>query len=122
MCVTWSAKCYSQLANIVPMPTQTTRLGRQYEVEFHYHQRGRATSKLFGPIAFVHHVNDLRATCDHVKYVEDCTIWVIMFTFVRRQLASNRGRRSVTMDHHQQNGTYLRQDKENAHMIQEKNT
>ena len=30
---------------------------------------------IFGPIAFVHHINDLRTTCDHVKYVDDCTIW-----------------------------------------------
>ena len=32
---------------------------------------------LFGPIGFVHHINDLRTTCDHVKYVDDCTIWEI---------------------------------------------
>ena len=30
---------------------------------------------IFGPIGFVHHINDLRTTCDHVKYVDDCTIW-----------------------------------------------
>ena len=30
---------------------------------------------MFGPIGFVHHVNDLWTTCDHVKYVGDCTVW-----------------------------------------------
>ena len=30
---------------------------------------------IFGPIGFVHHINDLRTTCDHIKYVDDCTIW-----------------------------------------------
>ena len=30
---------------------------------------------IFGPIGFVHNINDLRTTCDHVKYVDDCTIW-----------------------------------------------
>jgi len=29
----------------------------------------------FGPIGFVHHVNDLRTTCDTVKYVDDGTLW-----------------------------------------------
>ena len=29
---------------------------------------------IFGPIGFVHHINDLRTTCDHVRYVDDCTI------------------------------------------------
>ena len=30
---------------------------------------------IFGPIGFVHHINDLRTTCDHVKYVDNCTNW-----------------------------------------------
>ena len=30
---------------------------------------------IFGPIGVVHHTNNLRTTCDHVKYVDDCTIW-----------------------------------------------
>ena len=30
---------------------------------------------IFGQIGFVHHINDLRTTRDHVKYVDDCTIW-----------------------------------------------
>ena len=30
---------------------------------------------IFAPIGFVHHINDLRTTCDHVKYVDDCIIW-----------------------------------------------
>ena len=25
----------------------------------------------------VHHINDLRATCDFVKYVDDCTTWEV---------------------------------------------
>ena len=30
---------------------------------------------IFGPIGFVHYITDLRITCDHVKYVDDCTLW-----------------------------------------------
>ena len=30
---------------------------------------------IFGPIGFVHHLNDMRTTCDHVRYVDDCRIW-----------------------------------------------
>ena len=30
---------------------------------------------IFGLIGFVHHINDLRTTCDHDKYVDDCIIW-----------------------------------------------
>ena len=52
------------------MPTQTASEGRQYKVEVYYHQR----STISGLIGFVHHVNDVRTTCDHVKYVDDCTI------------------------------------------------
>ena len=26
---------------------------------------------MFNPVSFVHHINDLRTTCDHVKYVDD---------------------------------------------------
>ena len=36
---------------------------------------GMPQGKIFGPIGFVHHINDLRTNCDHVKYVHDCTIW-----------------------------------------------
>ena len=31
--------------------------------------------KIFGPIGFLHHINDLQTVCVHVKYVDDCTIW-----------------------------------------------
>ena len=43
-----------------------------------------------------------------------------MFTFVCRQLAPCSGRRSGTMDDHQQNATKLRQGNGNAQMLQEK--
>ena len=63
------------MANNILMPTQTASEGRQYTVEFHYHQRRRATRNTIRPIGFVHHINDLPTTCDHVKYVDDCTLW-----------------------------------------------
>jgi len=49
--------------------------GRQYKVEVHYHQRRRARRTIFGPTGCVHHINVLRTTCDHVKHVDDCTVW-----------------------------------------------
>ena len=30
---------------------------------------------IFGPISFLHHINDLQTVCEHIKYVDDCTIW-----------------------------------------------
>ena len=30
---------------------------------------------IFGPIGFLHHMNDLQTVCEHIKYVDDCTIW-----------------------------------------------
>ncbi|KAI0220548.1 hypothetical protein LSAT2_027945 [Lamellibrachia satsuma] len=30
---------------------------------------------IFGPIGFIHHINDLQTSCGHVEYVDDCTIW-----------------------------------------------
>ena len=30
---------------------------------------------IFGPIGFLHHVNDLQTVCEHIKYVDDRTIW-----------------------------------------------
>ena len=30
---------------------------------------------IFGPIGFLHHINDLQTVCEHIKYVDDCTIW-----------------------------------------------
>ena len=30
---------------------------------------------IFGPIGFAYHINDLCTTCDHVKPIDDCTIW-----------------------------------------------
>ena len=30
---------------------------------------------IFGPIGFPHHINDLQTVCEHIKYVDDCTIW-----------------------------------------------
>ena len=29
---------------------------------------------IFGPIGFLHHINDLQTVCEHIKYVDDCTI------------------------------------------------
>ena len=47
--VTWTARFYNQMANILLTTTQTTSKDRQYEVEVHYHQRRRATRKRFRP-------------------------------------------------------------------------
>ena len=30
---------------------------------------------IFGLIGFLHHINDLQTVCEHIKYVDDCTIW-----------------------------------------------
>ena len=30
---------------------------------------------IFGPIGFLHHINDLQTVCEHIKYADDCTIW-----------------------------------------------
>ena len=36
---------------------------------------GVPQSTIFGPIGFLHHINDLQTVCEHIKYVDDCTIW-----------------------------------------------
>ena len=30
---------------------------------------------IFGPIGFLHNINDLQTVCEHIKYVDDCTLW-----------------------------------------------
>ena len=30
---------------------------------------------IFGPVSFLHQMNDLQTVCEHIKYVDDCTIW-----------------------------------------------
>ena len=48
------------------MPPQTASEDQQYKVKVRHYQRS---------IGFVHHINDVRTTCDHVQYVDDWTTW-----------------------------------------------
>ena len=76
MCVTWIAKFYNQMANIsfLCQRKQRVKIG-SVKSKFTTINAGVPQETIFGPIGFVHHINDLRTTCDHVKYVDDCTIW-----------------------------------------------
>ena len=52
-----------QMADILPVSTQRVKIGSVPQ------------GTIFGPICFLHHINDLQTVSEHIKYVDDCTIW-----------------------------------------------
>ena len=73
MCVTWIAKFYNQKAFLCQRK-QRVKIG-SVKSKFTTINAGVSQGTIFGPIGSVHYINDLRTTCNHVKYVDDCTIW-----------------------------------------------
>ena len=76
MCISRTSNFYHQMADILPVPTQTEGKDRECEIRVHHCQcrcptrHDIWTNRLPTP-----YINDLQTVCEHIKYVDDCTIW-----------------------------------------------
>ena len=65
---------YKEMADILPVPSQTEGKDRECEIRVTVNA-GVPQGTILAPIGFLHHINDLQTVCEHIKYVDDCTIW-----------------------------------------------
>ena len=75
MCITRTSNFFIKwLTSFLCQRKQRVKIG-SVKSEYTIVNAGVTQGTIFGPFGFLHHINDLQTVCEHIKYVDDCTIW-----------------------------------------------